>query len=150
MRQFIFKPESQLTEQDFVDYPAWSDYYEPDDIQTLGKLGFDVEEVREAIAATGYSDDYVFALPVEGCSSPFHLLMLSLRAVTPSGVKLVGYSTYACLTVFHKGKSYSFNRNLRERAFVHASQLAQALSVVTIFPLSVRVVGTSEEYEYQL
>ena len=150
MPQFLLKPDTSLTEQDFLDYPAWADYYEPDEIELLLRLGFDVNEVRIALEDAGPSGEYSFALPTEGCREPFKHLKLSVRVLTPGGTHLVGYRTSVCVAVFHRGKLYLFNRSLRSESIGHAQHLAGELGEASIFPLEVCEVATTKRYSYTL
>ena len=143
MQPFRLKPDGLLDEQDFVDYPMWATYYEPDDIATLGELGFDREEVRKAIEGTGYSDEYSFPLPAEAGDAPFHYVYLSVRATTQGGNQLVGFLTGACLGLFHAGVQYRFNPHLREGSSSSAATLSRALGEEGIFPVQLEVVATS-------
>lgn len=150
MHPFRLKPDHLLDEQDFIEHPVWATYYEPDDIASLGALGFDGDEVRKAIEGTGYSDEYSFPLPAEACDSPFHYLYLSVRATTHGGNQLVGFLTGACLGLFHAGEQYRFNPNLREGSLSNAVRLSQALGEERIFPVRLEVVATSERCDFEV
>lgn len=150
MQPFILKPDDMLDERDFIEHPAWATYYEPDDVESLIELGFDAGEVRDAIAATGYSDQYSFALPAKASDVPFQYLYLSVRATTAGGRELVGFVTGACLGLFLKGKQFRFNRNLADLSAVEASKLAVALGDENIFPVQLEIVATSERRKFVL
>lgn len=150
MQPFILKPDDLLDEQDFIEHPAWATYYEPDDIESLIELGFDADEVRGAIAATGYSDQYSFALPAKGIDAQFHYIYLSVRATTAGGRELVGFVTSACLGLFLNGKQFRFNQNLADLSAGDATKLAVALGEVNIFPAQFVIVATSERRDFVL
>jgi hypothetical protein len=150
MRPFLIKPVASLTESDFIEYPVWACYYEPDDVETLVNLGFDKREVEQALEATGYSDDYAFPLPPEAVHAPLNYIHCSVRATTRGGNKLVGYVTGPCVAVYFQGKLYSFNSNLRERSLATARELANALGEKVVFPMQLEVVATSAREEADL
>jgi hypothetical protein len=150
MQPFILKSDQLLNEQDFVDYPAWATYYEPDDIETLIELGFDSNEVRGAIASKGNSDEYSFALPAAASDAPFHYLYLSVRATTSRGRALNGFLTGACLGLFLNGVQYRFNRRLADLSAIEATKLAATLGDPDIFPAQLEVVATSQRIEFSL
>ncbi len=150
MQPFILKFDDSLNENDFIEHPAWATYYEPDDIETLIELGFDADEVRGAIAATGYSDSYSFALPAKASDAPFHYLYLSIRATTVGGRKLVGYVANACLGLFLNGETFQFNPRLADLSEGNATRLAVALGDENVFPIQFEIVATSERGDFRL
>jgi len=48
---------------EFNRYSIWAQYYEPEDIETLVKLGFAKKLVTEKYEGVGYPDEYWFPIP---------------------------------------------------------------------------------------
>lgn len=150
MPPFRVKPVASLTERDFIESSVWACYYEPDDIDTIARFGFDRSEVQSALQATGYSDDYAFPLPSEAADAPLNYVQCSIRAETRGGRALVGYTSGPCIAVYFQGKLYSFNPGLRQPSLAAARELAAALGENAVFPIQYEVVATSEKKEADL
>jgi len=58
-----FKLIDNVDKEALLEWPAWGQYDEPDDIESLVGLGYDRELVRSRIEATGWSDRYWFPIP---------------------------------------------------------------------------------------
>ncbi|MDI4635824.1 hypothetical protein J7U46_22350 [Pelomonas sp. V22] len=150
MNADLVKLNHQFSEQDFIDFPVWATYYEPDDIDTLVEFGYDRQEIERLVALTKSNDEYSFPLPPQAATSPFHYLYIGVRATTRGGNSLVGFVTGPCFGVFHNGESYQFNASLRTQALQTATELSSALGEQAVFPMQVEVMATREHREEEL
>lgn len=150
MNASLAKLNHEFCEQDFIDFPVWVTYYEPDDIDSLVEFGYDRQEVELLVAKIKNNDEYSFPLPYQAATAPFHYLYLSIEAITRGGNKLVGYVTGPCLGVFHCDKQYTFNTALRNWALQTASELSAALGERSVFPMQIKVIATGENREEDL
>jgi hypothetical protein len=146
----LAKRNHQFCEQDFIEYPVWATYYEPDDVDALVGFGYEPQELARLLSAIAGNDEYSFPLPPQAANSPFHYLLLGVRATTRSGNRLVGYLTGSCFGVFHNGKEYQFNASARPRALQTAKELSLALGEQAVFPMQVEVMATGEYREEDL
>lgn len=150
----MLKPElkqwGDLNEADFAQHPAWTNCYEPDEMELLISLGFSEFETRKVLEAVAWSEEYAFPLPIRGASLPFKRLCVSARVTTSGGVTLVGYLAPAALTVFYRGVRYHFNRALQTFSERNAEELAARLGEKTIFPLKVELPALAETRTFNL
>lgn len=58
--KFRVLPESQLSEQDFDDYPVWSEYYDWEEIEDLERWGLNREKVLHLFEKTHLGMNTVF------------------------------------------------------------------------------------------
>ena len=144
MKPFVARLNHKFVEQDFIDHSVWATYYEPDEIDSLVELGFDLTEVANVLLKSRGNDEYSFPLPAEAAASPFQYLYLGARLTTKGGTELVGYSIGPCLGVFHAGEHYCFNRALPEQSVGAAIALATAVGEEEVFPMQIYVVATGE------
>jgi hypothetical protein len=144
------KPWEELVESDFVEHAAWTNLYEPEEMELLVSLGFDEEESRAAFSSIGWSEDYAFPLPAAGATMPFMRLCMSARIEISSGVTLVGYVSPASVAAFHDGKLYHFNKALADLSLLQAKALESALGVSRIFPIQVTVPALHESWEFTI
>lgn len=144
------KPWDQLVESDFIEHAAWTNLYEPDEMEFLVSLGFDEEESRAVFSSIGWSEDYAFPLPAAGAAMPFMRLCTAARVRVASGCTLTGYVSPASVAVFHKGRLYHFNKSLADLSQLQAKALGMALEVPSIFPLQVTVPALQESWEFSL
>lgn len=150
MNANLAKLNHRFCEQDFIDYPVWATYYEPDDVDALVGFGYKAEEVDRLLASISGNDEYSFPLPPQAANSAFHYLLLGVRATTRGGHRLVGYLTGSCFGVFHNGKEYQFNAAVRARSLQTAKELSFALGEQAVFPMQMEVTATGEYREEDL
>jgi len=150
MNTALAKLNHQFCEQDFIDFPVWATYYEPDDIDAFVDFGYNRQEVEQLVLRIRNNDEYSFPLPPLAATSPFNYLYLGVRATTRGGKSLVGYITGPCFGVFHSGKSYQFNSALHALALQAAKELSAALGEQAVFPMQVEVMATGERKEEDL
>jgi hypothetical protein len=150
MPRISLKPWSNLVEEDFVQHPAWTDLYAPDELELLTSLGFDEAETKDVLAKVAWSEDYAFPLPAAGAAMPFMRLRVSARITTHGGSKLIGYMGAASVSAFHRGKVYSFNRGLRDLSQKQAVALGALLGEELIFPLQVELPALHETRSFSL
>lgn len=104
----------QLNQDSFAKFSTWAQYYEPDDIETLKKLGFDKSEVSRALEAAGYSDDYWFPIPNETSIGSFQFEYRKAIFRTSDGINLNGYVVNSghAIGLFGAKKEWILNINL--------------------------------------
>ena len=147
MRALDAKLNHEFCAQDFLDFPVWVTYYEPDDIDVLVQWGYDRRELECVLALIRNNDEYSFPLPPQAAEAPVHYLYLGVGATTRGGHSLIGYFTGPCFGVFFEGKTYQFNRSLAEHASIAAVELAEALGEKAVFPMQVEIMATGERKE---
>lgn len=114
MQKFKVKPIDDLVESDFVEYPFWVGYYEPDEMDWLVRLGFQRDEVQKAMQMVNFSDAYAFPLPSTAVGLEFNSLYVSSIFTTPAGRRLVGYVHGPAFGVYLEGRCHLFNPRLRD------------------------------------
>ncbi|WP_334012317.1 hypothetical protein [Burkholderia cepacia] len=140
---FSLKKITDVSEADLRLHPVWAAYYEPDDIETLVALGYDRTECSQTLEAVGYSDLYVFPLPIFARHASFKYLYQTVSAVTKGGHSLLGYRTGSALCLLAGGRCFSFNRNLADLSKDQATVLANALGDANIFPITLAYAASA-------
>lgn len=105
---------SDLNRKHFKESHTWAQYYEPDDISTLGELGFDRKAVSTELENVGWSDDYWFAVPDETEIGSFMFEHRKANFITKSGKQLSGYVVNSghCVCLFGAEREWDININL--------------------------------------
>ena len=93
-----FRLTKKVSKADFEACKAWAQYYEPDDIEELAKLGYEKGIVRKEIEAVNWSDDYWFPIPEETPVGTFQFEKRKTKFKSTSGKEFSGY-------VFNRGHS---------------------------------------------
>lgn len=109
-----FKLVKHIGKEALSEWPAWGQYHEPGDIDSLVECGYDREGVRSKIEATGWSDAYWFPIPdgvIEGTFA-FEVRRTSFR--TPKGKGIQGYICDGghAIGLFGQNQEWIINANL--------------------------------------
>ena len=105
---------TDLNRNHFKESLTWAQYYEPDDIDTLEKLGFNRKVVLEELKRVRWSDEYWFAVPEETEIGSFMFEHRKANFITKSGKQLDGYVVNKghCVCLFGSQKEWDININL--------------------------------------
>ena len=136
LTDFVVKPDTALTEEDFARSPIWAGYYEPDDVSEIVRLGIAESQVRAALDAVGWQDDHYFPVSLE--ASNYHWMRGPLFAVdarTEAGTMLSGYvgKRRNLVVLFKDGARFV----LSEHTPQEAGRLATTLHEPSVFPLNI-------------
>jgi hypothetical protein len=131
---------NDLSRQHFEQYPAWADYSEPDDIDSIVSWGVDREEVIEQLERVGYSDEFVFPVLRTEPLPSFRFLFLRADFVSADGTRFTGYvigQDPYCVAVFYGEKEFVFNDSLPDLGEEELARLRQwsKLPLKPFFPL---------------
>lgn len=86
-----FKLVKDVDAHTLDEWPAWAQFYERRDIDTLANHGCDREAVQVALEAVGWSDDYWFPIPEGAPLGAFEFEHRKALFRTPDGVEISGY-----------------------------------------------------------
>lgn len=141
----------QLNKDSFAKFSTWAQYYEPDDIETLQKLGFDKSEVSRTLEAVGYSDDYCFPIPNKTSIGSFQFEHRKAIFRTSDDINLNGYvvnSGYA-IDLFGAKEEWILNINILETLEEKINGLKLDLGLNKnneLLPLKVIIPDTKSEF----
>jgi hypothetical protein len=140
-----------LREEDFLEHPAWTNLYEPEDIDALEQIGVPGQEILQEVRRRGGDpEDWAFPLPASGTEIPFMRLHRSIRATLSGGITLVGYLTSASVAVFHADRLYHFNRALKDLSLEQARLLSAALGGLAVMPLRIEIPTSGASFEFNI
>ena len=138
-----------MTADDWLRHPIWSEYNNPEDLDGLRELGFDLDEVRSKLKAINYSQEYAFPVPENAAPASLWFMDYSARLTTPSGTNLVGYHTGPAIGAFSPcGQQFIFNINLGKECVEGGNALARLLREEAVFPFQVEITATRETFEF--
>ena len=143
--KFIVKKLCELTAEYFELYQIWGAYYEPEDIDSLVKLGYEFGDIHRELKKINYSDEYTFPIPINGANAPFKYIYYSINAKLACGKILKGYCSSSrafAIGLFYKDKEYLFNLNLKSEALIQAEKLTRDISGESegnIFPIEFEI-----------
>jgi hypothetical protein len=138
---------TDLNRKHFEESLTWAQYYSPEDIDTLEKLGFDREVVSSCIEKTGWSDDYWFAVPEETEIGSFMFEKRKADFMTPCGKHLTGFVVNSghCVCLFGATKDWYINLNLLDWLKDQITELRADVGLAEheqLLPLNVTIRGS--------
>ena len=142
MSRFRVLPQSQLSEQDFDEYPVWSEHYDYDEIEDIERWGLDRELVLHLFAENSPGNEHCVYTMLEANPFPARMRIFIRATITATdGTSLKGYvmnEDAFCLSVFHSGREFIFSKHpmLGRENQKHESQLLSAMGrTLPIFPV---------------
>ena len=150
MMMLVPKLLSQLSEADLVAHSVWASFDAPEEMELLEALGFEASQVMSAFERLTSAEENVFPLPSQAASLPFRYLWLSAIVSLPSGIKLIGYRTSACLGIYCFGTRYLFNKAIPDLSQDNVDRSASDLGELAIFPARVYYPATSGTETFSL
>jgi hypothetical protein len=126
-----------LTAQSLRRHPAWAQYYEPGDVESLAALGYDREEVRAGLEACGWSDDFWFPIP---SGTPWETFQFEVRLAHFSGAfegQRCGYIVEGkhSIGLFGRSNEWIVNLNLLDVLEDELPELREDLDLAPDSPL---------------
>jgi hypothetical protein len=142
MTKFRVLPQSKLSEQDFDDYPVWSEHYDWDEIEDIERWGLDREYVFELFRENSSGDEHcVYTLLESNPFPPRMRIFIRARITATDGRRLKGYimnEDAFCLAIFYGDQEFIFSRHpmLHSDNKEHDQQLLQSIgNSATVFPV---------------
>jgi hypothetical protein len=131
-----------LGRQEFAEWPVWSEYYEPDELEDLVAWGVEIRSFYDQLRAYDLSDERV-AYPVLKLDPLPDRMRIYVRAnfQARSGHALDGYVVTEdayCVGLFVATEKVLFNVRLRDLADADIEKVARYLEVSrdNLFPLT--------------
>lgn len=145
---FVVKPDTALTAEDFALSPLWAGYYEPDDVDEIVRWGIDEDRVRAALDAVGWEDDHYFPLPVEAVNSRWGRgRLFGVQATTRDGTTLAGYvgENRDVVVLFREAARFVLSGHTPQEA----ARLSKHLHEGALFPIAVTNCVTGERWKVE-
>ncbi|KAI9131911.1 hypothetical protein ON05_027335 [Acaryochloris sp. CCMEE 5410] len=113
--KFRVLPESQLSEQDFDDYPVWSEYYDWEEIEDLERWGLNREKVLHLFEKNSPGNEHCVYTLLEYNPFPDRMRVFIRAAITTkNGLELKGFimnEDAYCLALFYQDEEFIFSQN---------------------------------------
>ena len=143
MEQFRVITQSQLSEQEFDDFPVWSEHYDFEEIEDIERWGLDRSTVLSLFERYSPGNEHCVYTLLQSNPFPERMrIFIRAKLQTASGDQLKGYimnENAFCLGVFHKGMEYIFSRHpqLEDENNKHKVELAKSTGINpdSIFPI---------------
>ena len=153
MERFKVLPQCRLSESHFDDFPVWSEFYDPEELEDIARWGLDRNQILELIEKNSTGNEHCVYTLLEANPFPERMrIFIRAKLRTKVGVILKGYVMNEgafCLGVFHNGKEFIFSRHpmLEKENNNHEMELAHSMGVKpgTIFPVHYETEFTSRQ-----
>lgn len=140
MTRFTLIHNHTLTSHHFEEHPAWADYSEPDDIETIVSWGIEKAEIVKQLEMVNYSDEYVFPVLHTDPLPNFRFLYLRAEFTSAEGTRFTGYVLGQhpyCVGLFFGNEVFTFNSGLLDMARESLTRLRKTLRhpLAPFFPI---------------
>ena len=150
---FRIKPGCEnLTKEDFEYWPAWSEYYDSEEIDLIKSWGINKRWAQQKFNDynTGGAHPHYTILDLKNLPFENMRIYLFSEFTTPSGVTLRGRimnSAELCIGIFTKHGEKIFIRHpmLREDSIIHEQNIMNLYSLDALFPLKFKTQFNNQE-----
>ena len=115
MKKFLVRPSSELSEQDFDEWPVWSEHYDSDELDDVEGWGLDREEVSALFQENERGNEHCVYTLLEANPFPARMrIFIRASLELANGQLLKGYvmnEDAYCLAAFNNGQEFIFSSN---------------------------------------